>query len=239
MDISKALGERGIAHVETILETQGRTRYFEDWETEITDYVKSARILPGHAPVIERYSAEAQERLPYRLAVTHYPAGVSRKFQYEKLKAADSALYYAEVTVQAPDARRRFSFPKAGELQLTRSAGWRAEQQRSESLRNVSRRGGLSRAAEDLSRIRDTLRDLKAVDTAARRALSDLVTELGAESSAYLFRGETVRSVENKLRQSIDLGRVEKDARLRPFLTRTPRQPYTKVWFQRVTDGEL
>lgn len=238
VDISKAFGERGIAHVEIILETQGRLKYLKDWETELKDFLAGARILPGKEPVIERYSAREGLRVPYRLAVTQYGVTEGRRFQYDKLKAADSLRYHREVTLTPPDAALTFTFAKKGELNAVRSAGWQAYFRRYGDRKDMSRRGTPLRAASDLSMVRDQLRELAAAEKSARIALSELAMQSGALSGVYEFRGEVVNSRENGLRQSIDLGYADRDPVLRQYIHRYSKKPFTKVWFQRIPDHE-
>lgn len=232
------LGEHGIAHVEIILDTQGRLRYLEDWEKDLTQYLSTTRLLPGEEPIIDRFSAREHAVVPYRLRVTHYPASEGRRFQYDKLKAAHSLLYHQNVTVLAPDAARTFTFPKAAGLNELRSAGWQAAYTQYADRRGATAVGNPLRAASELSRLRDTKRELEAAEKAARIALSKLSVERDALMRAYTFRGEVVRVRSASVKRHIDLTQAERSAELRPFITRYPRQPYTKVWFQRITEDE-
>lgn len=234
------LGEHGIAHVEIILKTQGRIRYLTDWESELTDYLKNARIIPGHEPIIDRFSSREQAVVPYRLVVTQYPASVGRRFEYDKLKAAQSTLYHQRVTVMEPDAARTFTFPKSDGLNAMRSQGWQAALSQFDARRKASAVGSPSRAASELSRLRDIKREMEATEKGARVALSELAAQRDAEIRPYTFQGEIVRVRGASLKRHIDLTEAERDERLRPFVRKYDRAPYTKVWFQRLTaDDEL
>lgn len=231
------LGEQGLAHARTILETQGRIRYLKDWDADITDHIKGLTIRPGSEPVIDRFSSTEHRTVPYRLAVTHVPASRGRRFDYAKLKANEPTLYQRNVTVTAADSPLTLTFPRAAVWNELRSVGWQAAFEEFEDAK-AGAKANLTREASTLSNIRGQLRDLASREKVERIAMAELISVSDRTIRPYTYRDGLLRVSRSGLRQSIDLDLAERHPELRKYIAYTDTKPYTKVWFQRAYDED-
>lgn len=233
MDVTKILGNDGLALISDILSTQGRLRYLKDWDTELTAHIKEH---PPTEPVVVSRLDDQAVRREYTLKVTHFPATRYRTFAYTRLRKAKPLLYAKAVTVLPPAAQLTIAFSSSPVWDELRSPGWTDLAQRYERQRY----GDIdtTKAAHYLSRVRPHMRELVAREKADRIELSALIADRDDTIRPYTYDSASMRVRESTPGQRIDLDKAEADPVLSTFMTYSDRAAFDKVWFAAVNPDD-
>lgn len=231
VEMTKLLGNAGLTLSTEILRIQGKLRYVNDWDREISDRLKS-RNMPAVPPVVIRRHARTGEHVEHRLVITDVPAGRIRRFDYAKCKAQHSLLYHHHVTLTAPVSPLTLTFVKAEVWDQIRSQGWLSCATDYDARRAVDSNWSYRHQVTLLSDVRQTRAQLKAAEMMKRIALAELITERDSEPRPYTHNGGILRVRSSTPHQRIALDFAEEHPELRKFVTYNARKAYTKVEFR-------
>lgn len=231
VEMTKLLGDAGLTLATEILLVQGRLRYVNDWDTEITERLKRRA---GSEAVVMRRHANTGIKVPHRLVIEDKPAGVTRRFDYAGCKAKAPLLYHSHVTVTAAPSPLTLTFAKAEIWDSIKSAGWQSFAQGYAGRRATGEVWGFGDQAERLSEVRSLRSSLKSREQILRLELAELIIEKDTSCRPYTHGGGILRVRESSPLQKVDLDLAEKHPELRKFLTTSPRAAYTRVEFRPV-----
>ena len=250
MSTLESYGPKAVQLAHEILETEGRLRYFKDWDAEIIGRFKEHKVADRRTPITFRPGTGpwGMELRPVRVS-----GGITRRMNYPLLQRQQPALYSTYVTETPPENPIKLTFKAAGKLRGgaqvwddIRSKGWVAMDRKWAVDRQPT---GMYFAASDAKRLYEIrtkfIGPLGERRAALRKELAEIfipnpraVIPESALDGAIYGTG-LILPGSNPPSRTIDLNMAERHNVLRQYITESTRADSIRWTFAEDSDDEL